>query len=94
MPDWKNLVRERIASLRLNAVAESELAEEIAQHLEDDYRVLISGGEGEEEAYRKVISELDNIIPPAGGGAKESAYGEIRCGASRRRKARQCHVFC
>src|SRR5882672_6421353 len=63
MPDWKNLVRERIASLRLNAAAESDLAEEIAQHLEDDYREFRSGGASEEEAYRRVISELDDIYP-------------------------------
>ena len=53
MPDWKSLVRERLAPLRLKPTAESDLAEELAQHLEDRYRELRSGGASEEEAYRK-----------------------------------------
>ena len=63
MPDWKRSVRERIAPLRLTATAESDLAEELAQHLEDRYRELRSGGASEEEAYRKAISELDDMYP-------------------------------
>lgn len=61
MPDFRNVVRERIASLRLAATAEPDLAEEIAQHLEDRYRELRSGGATEEEAYRKATSELDDM---------------------------------
>jgi putative ABC transport system permease protein len=61
MPDWKNLIRDRIAPLRLTGTAESDLTEEFAQHLEDCYRESRSGGSSEEEAYRKTISELDDI---------------------------------
>jgi predicted permease len=63
MPDWKSLVRERLKPLRLNATAESDLTEEIAEHLEDHYRELLSGGTSEEEAYQKAISELDDMYP-------------------------------
>ena len=37
MPDWKSIVRDRIASLRLEGAAESDLTEEFSQHLEDRY---------------------------------------------------------
>ncbi|MBV8808446.1 MAG: ABC transporter permease [Acidobacteriaceae bacterium] len=63
MPDWNAIVRDRIASLRLNPVAESALAEELAQHLEDRYRELRSGGASEEEAYRGAVAELDDLYP-------------------------------
>src|SRR5882762_6728701 len=63
MPDWNTIVRERLGPLRLTAIAESDPTEEIAQHLEDHYRELRSGGASEEEAYRKVISELDDLHP-------------------------------
>ena len=63
MPDWKSLVRERIAQLRPDAAGEADLTEEVAQHLEDCYRELLSGGASEEEAYRKAVSELDDMYP-------------------------------
>jgi predicted permease len=63
MPDWKTIVRSRIAPLRLEGAAESDLAEELAQHLEDTYRESSSGGASEEEAYQKAISELDDLYP-------------------------------
>ena len=61
MPDWKHLVRERLAPMRLNAADEADLTEEVAQHLEDFYREQLSGGSNEEEAYRKTILELDDM---------------------------------
>jgi predicted permease len=61
MPDWKNLIRDRISPLRMNGTAEADLIEEFAQHLEDCYRESRSGGAIEEEAYRKAISELDDM---------------------------------
>lgn len=63
MPDWKKLVRERIAPLRMEATAESDLVEEVAQHLEDCYRETLSGGAGEDKAYRRAMSELDDMHP-------------------------------
>src|SRR6266849_10018979 len=63
MPDWTSLVRERLTPLRMKATAESALAEELAQHLEDTYRELRSGGASEEEAYQDAVSELDDMYP-------------------------------
>jgi macrolide transport system ATP-binding/permease protein len=61
MVDWREIVRARLTALRLTASAESELAEEVAQHLEDRHRELQSGGASDEEAYRETLSELDDI---------------------------------
>ena len=55
MPDWKRIVRERLDSLRLTTPAESDLADEIAQHLEDRYRELRSSGLPDDECYRQEI---------------------------------------
>jgi hypothetical protein len=38
MPDWKSLIRSRIASLRLTPEAEADLTEELEQHLDDPGR--------------------------------------------------------
>jgi hypothetical protein len=48
MPGWESVVGERLRSLRLNAVAESDLTEEFALHLEDKYRELRNSGATEE----------------------------------------------
>ena len=63
MPDWEAMVRERLASLRLTGTAEADLAEELAQHLEERYRELLGDGVDEDDAQRQVISELENVQP-------------------------------
>src|SRR5437879_4333037 len=63
MPDIKKIVKERVASLGLEPAAEQNLAEELAQHLEDRYQELTSGGMNEEEACRKTAAELDDMYP-------------------------------
>ena len=45
MPDWKEVVRTRLKTLRLQGTKESALSEELSQHLEDHYRDLRSGGD-------------------------------------------------
>jgi predicted permease len=61
MADWRQVVRTRLADLRLSAAAEAELTEELAQHLEDLHRDLQGGGASSEDAYRETVSELDDI---------------------------------
>lgn len=61
MPDWKDIVLRRLAALNLTAQAESGLAEELAQHLEDQCRDLIAGGATPEDAYRQVAAQLDSL---------------------------------
>jgi putative ABC transport system permease protein len=70
MTDWTQVVRRRLAELGLTPAAESELTEEIAQHLEDLYRELLSGGATPDAARTRTMVELDNI-------------GELRRGTER-----------
>lgn len=63
MVDWKSLVQQRLTPLHLTGAAESDLTDEIAQHLEDYYRELRNGGASDEEAYQKTVSELDDVYP-------------------------------
>jgi predicted permease len=63
MHDWKQIVQDRIARLNLKPTAESDVVEELSQHLEDIYRDLQSGGASAEEAYRSALSELDDTYP-------------------------------
>jgi putative ABC transport system permease protein len=59
MPDWKALIRERIAPLALAPGRELEIVEELAQHLQDRYRELVAGGATEDAAKRAMVAELD-----------------------------------
>ncbi|MBV9927382.1 MAG: ABC transporter permease [Acidobacteria bacterium] len=58
MPDWKREVRRRLSGLRLSPTRESEIVEELAQHLEDRYEQARRWGASEEEAYRAASQEL------------------------------------
>lgn len=58
MPDWKEEVTRRLRSLKLAPVREAEIVEEVAQHLEDRYKELVTGGLPEEEARRVALEEL------------------------------------
>jgi predicted permease len=60
MPDWKEPIRERLASAKLDPVSEAEVVEELAQHLEDCYRELRANGILEEECHRRALAELDD----------------------------------
>jgi predicted permease len=93
MPDFKKIVLERIASLHLDAAAESDLAEELGQDLEDRYRELLNSGATEQEACRRAVSELEDMHPlqaelkasrvpryetvPAGDASRASLFGDI-----------------
>lgn len=63
MPDWEETVRRRLAPLHLEATAESSLAEEMAQHMEDKYRELCQSGLSAAAAQRRVLEELDDMVP-------------------------------
>src|ERR1041384_5077382 len=63
MPDGRDVIRKRLAALNLTAPAESDLAEEFAQHLEDRYRDLTAQGLEPTDAYSRVLGELDARHP-------------------------------
>ena len=66
MPDWKPRIDRFLASLQLDAAREAEIAEELAQHLNDRYQELVACGRSEAEAQNAVAAELE--------GGKLAAY--------------------
>ena len=56
MPDWKQHIRSRLASLRLSSSRENEIIEELSQHLEDRWRELVAGGVSEDEATKLALA--------------------------------------
>lgn len=69
MPDWRAEIRERLAPLRLLAHREQEIADELAQHLEDRYADLRARGSSDADAARTVREELarEPLIPSLAG---------------------------
>ena len=59
MRDWRALVRARLADIGLRPVDEIDVAEEIAQHIEDRYRQLCADGRPEDEAADLSLRELE-----------------------------------
>ncbi|HYP26712.1 MAG TPA: ABC transporter permease [Blastocatellia bacterium] len=60
MRNWKAEVMGRLASLGIEPTRESEIIEELAQHLEDRYEELCACGAAEEDAYRAALVELSD----------------------------------
>ena len=58
MPDWKAELTKRLSALRLPPERESEIIEELAQHLEERYDALLLGGVPPVEAERQTRDEL------------------------------------
>ncbi len=58
MPEWKQEIGRRLAGLRLEPARESEIVEELAQHLEDRYAELRACGATKAEAERTALTEL------------------------------------
>lgn len=58
MPEWSEEINKRLAGLKLEPAREAEIAEELAQHLEDRYQELLAGGLTEAEARRTALDEL------------------------------------
>jgi putative ABC transport system permease protein len=58
MPEWKPEIVRRLAPLKLSPTREAEIADELAQHLEDRYQELLATGQSEHAAFRSAIDEL------------------------------------
>ena len=59
MPDWRGEIARRLSSLKLDSTRESDIIEELSQHLEDRYLELVSGGATDDDARRNVLMELN-----------------------------------
>ena len=58
MSDWKPEILRRLAPLKLAPTREGEIADELAQHLEDRYQELLASGQSEDAAFRTALDEL------------------------------------
>ena len=59
MPEWRLLIRQRLAGLDIRPVDEMDIVEELAQHVEDRYAELKGSGVSEDEAVGAGLAELD-----------------------------------
>jgi hypothetical protein len=50
MPDWQELVRQRLSGLALDTAERKEIQAELAAHLEESYEVFCAEGLPEREA--------------------------------------------
>src|SRR5262245_33716981 len=60
MPEWKEEIRQRLASLRLEPTREAEIVEELSQHLNDRYAELRASGATDEEASGEALAALND----------------------------------
>src|SRR6266545_7118009 len=58
MPEWKQEIRQRLASVKLEPARENAIIEELAQYLDDCYAELLASGATEAEAYQRTLAEL------------------------------------
>ena len=58
MADWKPEIRRRLTNLELEPMREAAIVEELAQHLDDCYEALLSGGASPSEAHQQTLAEL------------------------------------
>jgi putative ABC transport system permease protein len=60
MSDWKDIVRRKLAALKIDGAHEGEIIEELSQYVEDRYEELRAGGVSEAEARRRALEGLDH----------------------------------
>ncbi|HEV2667967.1 MAG TPA: ABC transporter permease, partial [Blastocatellia bacterium] len=58
MPEWKDEIKDRLASLKLDPTREAEIVEELSQHLEDRNAESLASGAAPEEASSAALAEL------------------------------------
>ena len=60
MPDWKRLVRKRMASVSMSPAAQQQVIAELAMHLEETYEHAHSTGMTQRAAIRVALQEVDD----------------------------------
>lgn len=58
MPDWQELVRQRLSNLALDPAEKDEVHDELASHLEESYEALLKEGMQEQAAVQRVHSQV------------------------------------
>jgi predicted permease len=59
MPDFKIDIRARLSELGLSPARETEIVEELSQHLEEEYDRALSSGASEDEARQQALEQLN-----------------------------------
>jgi hypothetical protein len=60
MPDWQQIVCQRLSGLTLDAAEKDEVHAELAAHLEESYEALLKEGMPEQEAVHRTLSQVTN----------------------------------
>jgi putative ABC transport system permease protein len=61
MPDWKSLIRARVAPLSdLDAAREADIVDELAQHVAEHYAELVAAGVAETDAVNRALAPLND----------------------------------
>jgi macrolide transport system ATP-binding/permease protein len=87
MSEWEQEIRERLTPLSLSPTRESEIVEELAQHLEDRYADALSSGATTEEAQRAALAELsesDSLTRELRVGERPAPRESVLLGSNRR----------
>ena len=63
MPDWKPEILRRLTPLKLSPSRETEIAEEIGQHLDDRYKDLLADGLSTDSAFRAAARRTEGRRP-------------------------------
>jgi hypothetical protein len=58
MPDWQELVRQRLSGIALDAEEKDEVQVELAAHLEESYEVFCKEGLREKEAVHRTLEQV------------------------------------
>jgi len=62
MPDWQELVRQRLSSLALDAEEKDEVQVELAAHLEESYEAFCKEGLPEREALHRTFEQVTDWL--------------------------------
>lgn len=60
MPNWLEIVRQRLSELELDALEKEEVHAEFASHLEESYEMLCKQGLVESEAARRTLEQVSD----------------------------------
>jgi putative ABC transport system permease protein len=60
MPDFREEIRSRLATLRIAPAREAEIVDELAQHLEDEYRDALTQGLSETHAHSTALATMSD----------------------------------
>jgi len=60
MPDWQQIVSVELSGIALEPDEKSQVLEELAGHLEEDYQSLLSQGISDEGAIQRALKRVDD----------------------------------